>query len=216
LLGWEIHPSARVGLSLVLVPHLKIEADAVIGNFNIIRSAGSLRLSVGSMIKSFNVINGCELVELGSFAIIGYGNLISGPPLSTGLFPHSPDRRPEFRLGEHASVVRNHRIECSDMVEIGRFSTIGGTQTEILTHGIDIFESVQRTAPVTIGEYCYFGSRIVIQSGATVPARCVVAPGAVVNGSPGGPEQLLGGVPAKTIKDLTGAKYFKRDRGQID
>jgi acetyltransferase-like isoleucine patch superfamily enzyme len=55
----------------------------------------------------------------------------------------------------------------------------------------------------------------VVQSGARVPDRCVVAPGAVVHGSPGSPEQLLGGVPARTIKSLTGAEYFRRSRGQV-
>lgn len=214
--GWDVDRSARIGLSLVMARSARIGARVSIGNFNAIRVGGLIDMEPNAMIGSFNVINGCDSVQLGRYACVGYGNWISGPPLSGGLFPSSPDRQPVFRLGEHASVVRNHRIECSDAVTIGRYTIIGGTRTEILTHGIDIWQSVQRTGAVEIGEYCYLGSSVVVQSGANIPARSVVAPGAVVHASPGSPEQLLGGVPARFIKSLAGAKFFERSRGQVD
>jgi serine acetyltransferase len=215
-LGWEIDKTAHIGFSIISATFVHMDAEARIGSFNLINVDGTLEMGSSSSIVSFNVVRGCELVQIGSHACIGFGNWISGPPLSTGLFPNSPDRAPIFRLGEHASVVRNHRIECSDAVTIGRFTTIGGTRTEILTHGIDVRASVQRTGAVEIGEYCYFGSNVMVQSGSRVAPRTVVAPRAVVQGSLGSSEELIGGVPARTIKSLAGALYFHRKRGEVD
>jgi acetyltransferase-like isoleucine patch superfamily enzyme len=213
---WDIDPSAVIGCSLVLAPLVKMNAGARIGHGNIVLGAGTVDLGSHSTIGFLNVINGCESVVLGRNASVGMCNWISGPPTSTGLYPHSPDRRPIFELGQSSTVVRGHRIECSDAVIIGAYTCVGGIRTQILTHGINVWTNTQQTQPVRIGDHCYLGTTVIVQAGTEIPPRSVVAPGAVVHGSPGQPDQLLGGVPARHLKSLAGAKYFTRKEGYVD
>ena len=85
--GYELHPTSRIGLSLVLVDKLVLGAGARIGHGN--------------------VIKGAALVELGEAGFIGNGNWITGFPLGTGTrhFAHQPERRPELRVGAHAAIT---------------------------------------------------------------------------------------------------------------
>jgi acetyltransferase-like isoleucine patch superfamily enzyme len=216
VLGWDLHPGSRVGVCILRAGHVRLGAGAHIGSANVIDLPGRLELDEGAWIGTLNVIRGCEAVRLGAGASIAYQNWVSGPSRATGLYPHSPDRRPECTLGAHASVVRQHRVECSDAVTIGAYTVLAGVRTQVLTHGIDVMANVQRTAPVEIGAYGLVGSGSIIQSGSQVPDKTVVAPGAVVHGRPGDPEQLIGGVPARPLSRLDGAAYFRRTSGWVE
>jgi UDP-3-O-[3-hydroxymyristoyl] glucosamine N-acyltransferase len=214
--GWDIDPTATIGYSILLAPVVHMGAHARIGHLNVLIGAGCIDLRPHSTIGLLNVVNGCESVILGPGASVGMGNWISGPPTTTRLFSHSPDRRPTFELGDSSTIVRGHRIECADAVTIGAFTIIGGMRTQILTHGIDVWTNTQHTQPVRVGDYCYIGTAVTIQAGSEVHPRTVVAPGSIVNGSPGEPDQLLGGIPARHIKSLDGAKFFTRSKGRVD
>lgn len=215
LFGWHVDPSAKIGLSLLLAPFMEIGEGSVIGNFNLIAGDGTVVLEPYSYVFMFNLIAGCDEIRLGHHSGIGFWNSISGPSLARGVYPSSPDRRPRFELGPHAIMVRSHRIDCSDSVTIGPYVTLAGVQTLLMTHTIDINEGVMRTSPIEIGEYCHLGTRVTVQAGSRIAPRTAVAPGAVVHGDTGKSDQLIGGVPARPIKDLSGAKTFTRSEGPI-
>ena len=65
--GWDIHPTARFGFSLIAVDHLSA--------------------AEGVIVWPLNVIKGCDEVRLGVRAGVGPMNWISSPPRSAGLFP---------------------------------------------------------------------------------------------------------------------------------
>jgi acetyltransferase-like isoleucine patch superfamily enzyme len=68
---------------------------------------------------------------------------------------------------------------------------------------------------VEVGDYCFIGSDTRVTPGARIPDRCVIAMGAVVAGRLEEEDTLYGGVPARPIKKVEGAKYFDRDWGHL-
>jgi acetyltransferase-like isoleucine patch superfamily enzyme len=210
LLGWEIDPTARIGLTLLHARHVRIADGVWIRHFNAVKVAGTFEMGSYACIGMFNVFHGCELIRMGTYAGVSHGNRVSGPPLSKPVHPRYPDRKPHFELGAYSLLLAFHRIECIDEVKIGDFTVIGGGNSEILTHGVDVAENVMRVGKVEIGDYCYLGTKVLVQMDSRIPDRSVVAPCAVVHGDLPGQEQLYGGVPARPLKSVAGGKFFKR------
>jgi acetyltransferase-like isoleucine patch superfamily enzyme len=197
LFGYQLPKSSRIGLSLVMADTVMLGCDARIGHFN--------------------VIAGLQKLELGDFAIINRFNWISGLSLAETKFFAGFARVPSLKLGAHAAVTNRHLIDCTDSVEVGSFATIAGSRSQILTHSIDIFTCKQTCAPVKVGNYSFIGSSCVLLKGAELPAKSVLAAGAVLSRTPDeGEYWLYAGVPARGIKPLSpSAQYFSRSVGEV-
>jgi acetyltransferase-like isoleucine patch superfamily enzyme len=192
--GWEIDPTARLGVSLIVVDH------AVIG--------------AGVTMSHFNIFKGLTRLELGRGVAIGAFNWVSGPPLASGAFPNSPDRVPSLVMGPESALTNRHVVDCSDRVEFEPMAIMAGNRSQVLTHGIDIHHNLQRTEPVTIGERSVVFNGAILLAGCRVPPRCVVAAGAVVSDDLGEELTIYGGVPARAIKALPADNaYISRDKG---
>jgi UDP-3-O-[3-hydroxymyristoyl] glucosamine N-acyltransferase len=167
-----------------------------------------------------NIIKGCEEARLGDYSVTSLSNRISGPPLSRKVMPHAPDRYPALFIGRGTDLTSQHRIDCSDTVTFEDGCVLGGRRSMIFTHFMDVTTGKVVTKPVRVGANCLINSGVIIQPGVDLPERTMVAPGAVVEGSPGQPEQMIGGVPARPIKRLPGAAWFFRpnraDQGRDD
>jgi acetyltransferase-like isoleucine patch superfamily enzyme len=87
-------------------------------------------------------------------------------------------------------------------VEIGRRTILGGRNSSLWTH------NRQRTRPIIIGEFSYLGSEIRVAPGSSIPSRCIIGIGAVITGQLSGEYQLIGGIPAKPIKELSESDRF--------
>ena len=198
LFGYRIHPTARIGLSLICPRTLTMEAHSYIGHLTVVR--------------------GIESLSLGLSARLGNLNWVSGVPAQAGRHFHQElNRSPQLVLEEHSAVTHRHHIDCTDAVRIGRFTTVAGWGTQILTHAIDLQENRQSCAPVSIGPYCFVGTRSVILKGVSIADRCVLAAGAVASNSLPTPLRIYGGVPAKDVGSLSEeAKYLHRGVGRVD
>lgn len=196
--GYQLHPTCRIGFSLVLPRKLIMEE--------------------GSQIGHLNVCKGLSLLHLQRHAIIGKLNWITGFPTGPSPhFSHQPERRPELVLGEHAAISNRHMIDCTARVVIGRFSTVAGFYSQILTHSIDLEKGRQSSEPVEIGEYSFVGTNCVLLGGSTLPSRSVLAAKSLLNKKHSEPQTLYGGVPAKPIKVLPESwAYFRRAVGFTD
>lgn len=186
---WTIDESATIGASLIMVSRLVLGPRC--------------RISHG------NVIKGCEKVILEEGARIGVLNWISSPP--TDLPDLKPGRRPHLSMGKESSIVNRHLIDCTDFVQLGDYAVLAGNRSQILTHEPSFVDRVVNTKPVAIGSHSVVFTSTILTAGASVPARSVVAAGAVV--IPGLTEELklYGGVPAKALKDLdAGSLHFQR------
>ncbi len=198
LLRYQIHPTARIGLSWICPDRLEMGAGARIG--------------------SLTVCKGLALLSMGERSRLGNLNWITGFPLaSTRFFGDEPDRRPELIIGEHGAVTNRHLIDCTNSVRIGRFTTFAGFRSQILTHSIDLYRSRQSSKPVSIGDYCFVGTGCVVLGGSRLPDYSVLGAGSVLNQSHAETHQLYAGTPARAVKALAhDMMYFHRPVGFVD
>lgn len=191
LFGWDIHPTAHLGRSVVVVRRLTMGAGAVIGSLNVIRDLEELRLGEGASIATRNWV-------------IGF-------PLGTGHFPDSPDRWPSLVLGEKAMVTVAHDIDCSDRVVVGDHASVAGFRCTILTHSLNLVTDRFVTGPVEVGHHAAVMSGCTLMSGTTVPARTIVSAGSVVNTRLTEELTFYRGNPAQAVRRLPASlRFFHR------
>mgnify|MGYP002988602696 FL=1 len=198
LFHYEIHPTAKIGLSYIYPHKLKMEANSYIGHLNI-----AIHLNYIEMKK-----NSC----------ISQRNWITGFPINTNSkhFSHDPNRKSELIIGQDSAITKCHHIDCTNSIIIGKFTTIAGYSSQFLTHSIDINEGRQDSKPITIGDYCFVSTRVIILGGSKLPSYSVLGAGAVLNKSFDQEWNLYAGIPAKATKELSkNAKYFNRKEGFI-
>ena len=188
IFGWDIHPTAYIGRSLILVPHLTMGPRSSIGSFNVIKDIEELRLHEG--------------------ASIGTRNRISGFPLTSLIFAHSPARYPSLILGRHAMITVAHEIDCSDRVEVGDFSSIAGFRSTILTHSLNLVLDRFVTAPVEIGSRSAVMTGCTLLSGTRVPPRSIISAGSVITTRLTQELTLYRGNPAEPIRSLPDTLQF--------
>jgi acetyltransferase-like isoleucine patch superfamily enzyme len=198
LLGYRLHPSARIGLSVVMVERLEMQAHSRIGHLN--------------------VIKGLALLQLGEHARIGRNNWIYAFPRGhTRHFAHLGDRFPALIVGEHAAITHRHLIDCTEQVSLGRFATLAGYCTQVLSHSVDVYRGRQHAEPVALGDYTFIGTDSCILGGAVLPHHSVLAAKSLLRSAHDTPYRVYAGVPSREVAELPeDAGYFTRTRGFID
>jgi len=195
---YEIHPTARIGLSWIYPKKLIMHSNSKIGNLN---TAVHL-----------------DLISIGKYSSISRGNWITGFPSKTDSkhFSHQTERESNLILGEHSAITKNHHIDCTSSITIGDFVTIAGYNSQLLTHSINILENRQDSCPISIGDYCFLGTNVVLLGGASLPSYSVLGAKAMLNKKMNQEYSLYGGIPAKYINEIPkNAKYFNRTTGFI-
>ena len=195
--GYQIHPTARIGLAWVRPKRLIMEAGTEIGNLTVCKNL--------------------DLIHMHPASRIGRGNWITGFPSGPSPhFAHEDDRRPELILSEHAAITNRHLIDCTSRVSIGRFTTFAGFQSQILTHSIDLEACRQSSLPVTIGDFCFVGTNCVLLGGSALPDYSVLGAMSLLNKAFAEPYSLYAGVPARQIQRLPESyRYFQRTEGLV-
>jgi acetyltransferase-like isoleucine patch superfamily enzyme len=190
--GWDIHPTAYIGPSVLTVRHLCMGPGASIGGRNTITNVNHLRMGEG--------------------ATIGSGNMVKGwwdhptQPLS--------ERDPSLVLGDHAQIASYHYIDCVDTLELGPHAAIAGFRSTVLTHSIDLVRDKYVVGPVILGEYAGVMSGCMLLAGTRVPPRSIVAAGSVVDTKLSAELTLYRGNPAVAVRELPERLgYFQR--GQV-
>jgi len=196
-LGYQIDPTAHIGLAWVFPKMLIMESNSKIGDFT--------------------VCKGQDLIRLNQYASIGRLNWITSfPSHLKEHFQHNKDRSPSLIVGAHAAITHRHLIDCTDQVTIGQFSIVAGFQSQMLSHSIDLQESRQSCSPINIGSYSFVGTNCVILGGSTLPDYSVLGANSLLNDSYADPYHLYGGVPARPIKALERTnKFFCRSEGFV-
>jgi len=200
--GYKIGKRVRLGFSVIDAVECTIENDVSIGHLNVF--TGTEKLSIGdhTRIGVLNIFRGGQEIRIGRYCDILRLNEINSIP--------DPDvvnkTDPRFVLGDGSIVTTGHKIDFTDRVEIGRRTIIGGRNSSIWTH------NRQRTMPITIGSFAYVGSEIRMAPGSKIPPRSIVGIGAVITSALDGENTLIGGVPAKAIKELSSEDRFLIER----
>lgn len=195
LFGFDIGEGARIGVSLILCKNIILGKGAIIGHMTVVKGDMTLHMKAGSSIGQFNWITA--------------GN-------TDPRYFKNRSRRPELVLGEQASITSRHIFDCTDRIDVGRFSTIAGYRSVIITHGIDYQTAQQDCNPISIGDYCLIGSNVTVLKGVRIANRSIIGAGSVVAKTI---EQELGlwaGAPARRVKELSGQEdYFSRASGHL-
>jgi acetyltransferase-like isoleucine patch superfamily enzyme len=200
--GYRIGKRVRIGVSVIDARQCSIADDVTIGHLNVFTQIQSLTIGDHVRIGHLNIFRGGDEVRLGRYAEVIRLNEINSIP--------DPDvvnkTDPRFLLGDGSIVTTGHKIDFTDRVEIGTRTIIGGRNSSIWTH------NRQRTMPITIGSFAYVGSEIRMAPGSKIPSRSIVGIGAVITSALEGENTLIGGVPAKPIKELSTEDRFLIER----
>ncbi|MGI8638018.1 MAG: acyltransferase [Segetibacter sp.] len=198
LFGYKIDKKARIGLAWVFPKELSMAAGAKIDHFT-----AAIHL---------------DRIQMGPSTIIGRSNWITGFPTNSASphFKHQTDRKAQLILLENAAITKNHHIDCTNSIHIGRFATIAGYNSQLLTHSINVSENRQDSAPIYIGDYTFLGTNVVVLGGSVLPDYCVLGAKSLLNKNYTKSWTLYGGVPAREIQEIpTDSKYFSRTEGFV-
>jgi acetyltransferase-like isoleucine patch superfamily enzyme len=201
--GFQIHPTARIGIAWILPSRLIMEENTAIGHLSVAKNL--------------------DPVHLKAHATIGRGNWITGFPLGQSQsgsdsrhFSGETDRRPELVMGEHSVITHRHVLDCTNAITIGACTIVAGLQSQFISHTIDIKENRQTSRSISIGEYCFVGSNSVLLGGAALPNYCVLGAKSLLNKAYTQTHRLYGGVPARELSVLSpDCGYFNRRQGFV-
>lgn len=202
LFGYRIGKRVRIGFSIIDAAECEIGDDVSIGHLNVFTRVGRLSIGEHSRIGVLNIFRGGDEIRIGRYCDVLRLNEINSIP--------DPDVvneiDPRFIMGDGSMIAASQKIDFTDRVEFGKCVIFGGRNSSIWTH------NRQMTMPVSIGERTYLGSEIRIAPGSEIASRCIVGMGAVISGKFDAEYKLIGGVPAKEIKDLDEDGRFLTDR----
>ena len=102
-------------------------------------------------------------------------------------------------VGNDSFINSNCKIRCHEAITIGDGCAISHDVT-IMDSDAHYLNGSKNTKPVAIGNHVWIGTRVTILSGVTIGDGAVIAAGALVL-SDVLPGSLVGGVPAKVLKD---------------
>lgn len=114
-----------------------------------------------------------------------------------------------FELGENSIISKNHYFDIAGSLIIGNNSWIAGRGSQFWTHGAGVTDR-----NIVIGNYCYVGSAVRFAPGACIGNNNIVALGSVLTRKYNNQNVLLGGQPAKILKenyDWRSRRYLESD-----
>lgn len=137
---------------------------------------GELILGDNSILKvynNFNIYEGCSVIVTDNAKLeLGSGYINMDTKIRC---------REYIKIGEEVFISENVHIRDSDTHQI-----LDGTH--------------EMTKPVVIGNHVWIGANVTILKGVTIGDGAIIAAGAVVNKDVP-PQTLVGGVPAKILKE---------------
>jgi acetyltransferase-like isoleucine patch superfamily enzyme len=143
----------------------------ILGNSNMVEISESVMFYEGSWL----CIEGDHcLIQIGTKTTIGQANIFCG------------ESNTRIEIGKDCMFSRNIRMNTSD------------------SHSIVEKESFKRINPpknIIIGNHVWVGNGVSIMKGATIGTNSVIASSSLVDGKSYGDHTILGGLPAKVIKE---------------
>jgi acetyltransferase-like isoleucine patch superfamily enzyme len=186
--------------ALKLIVYLKLPKGLFLGKsvtfFNIKKITFGQSVTIGSSVHLSGL--GSDGLNIGHRVNIGdYSRVVvstSFNNIGKGIKLHS-----DVAIGEFSYIGGAGGVEIGSSCIIGQYFSIhpenhifSSLETEIRAQGVD-------RKGIEIGSNCWIGAKVTILDGSVIGSGCVVAAGAIVNGSfPN--DVVIGGVPAKILK----------------
>ncbi len=99
-------------------------------------------------------------------------------------------------IGADTLITSSHHFDIVGKFKLGKGSWIAGISSQFWTHGVGV-----RDRDIEIGSDCYLGSAVRFAPGSSIGDNVLVAMGSVVSGKLEVSSALVGGVPAKVLKE---------------
>jgi acetyltransferase-like isoleucine patch superfamily enzyme len=149
-----------------------------------------------SRIGRFNLFTGPFKVVLKNRSSIGTSNkFICGNWTIDKEYSGSQYQR-LLEIGEQSMITSEHFFDVAGSFILGDGSWIAGRGSQFWTHGAGI-----QDRNIKIGDNCYLGSALRFSPGAEIGNNVLVAMGSVISGKHSSNNVLVGGVPAKIIRE---------------
>lgn len=174
--GYRIAWGARIGFGTVIVVEQATIGRARIARYNRFIGPFTLHIADGAWLGPRNSLGCPEWVTRPPYTGYGYAR--------------------SCRIGRKALVTGGHLIDTVGGFEMGEDSWLAGYGSQFWTHGIGVED---RT--IVIGDRCYIGSACRFAPGAVIGDDCIVAMGSIVTGKFDQSRLLIGGVPARVLKE---------------
>jgi len=149
----------------------------------------------GCRIGKMNRLIGPMTISIGKNAVIGpFNEFDCGGWTLDQRYSDSGYKR-YLEIGEGAVVSARHHFDIAGALVIGSQTWIAGRGSQFWTHGAGV-----KNRDIHIGKNCYIASAVRFAPGAVVNDHCLVGIGSVVVGAIKETHALIGGVPAKVLK----------------
>ena len=101
-----------------------------------------------------------------------------------------------LEVGVDTLITSGHHFDVAGKFKLGDRSWVAGIGSQFWTHGVGV-----RDRDIEIGSDCYLGSAVRFAPGAAIANNVLVAMGSVVSGKIDASNALVGGVPAKVLRE---------------
>lgn len=134
-------------------------------------------------------------VDFKNNVLVGRGNRIECGWSAADPSNASKNYARSFKVGENCLLHEDHLFDVYGSIHIDDGSWVAGFASQFLTHGAS---AVDRD--IYIGKSCYVGSAVRFAPGASIGNECIVGMGAVVTKKLEDDRCILGGVPARVLR----------------
>jgi acetyltransferase-like isoleucine patch superfamily enzyme len=177
LLGYRFGPGARLGWGVAIM-------------------VDSFECGANVVIRRGTSFSGPIRVQLGDKTFIGrYNKIECGDNAGDASNAHMNYAR-EFITGRDSLINEGHLFDVLGQIRIGNGSWVAGFASQFLTHGAGTMNR-----DIAIGDECFIGSAVRFAPGSGVGNRVVVGMSAVVTKRIAQDDVVIGGLPAKVIKN---------------
>ncbi|HEU0294954.1 MAG TPA: hypothetical protein VFR47_19585 [Anaerolineales bacterium] len=173
--GYQISESDIGFGTVIVVDSLSIE-KARVGLFNLFVGPMTVNVQAGASIGNRNTFSCGYWVLREQYKQANYSRTLE--------------------LGKNVLITSSHYFDVAGTFKLGNHSWIAGIGSQFWTHGAGV-----RERDILIGENCYVGSAVRFAPGACIGNHVLVAMGSVVTGALPADMALVGGVPARVLKE---------------
>ncbi|MBM0741536.1 hypothetical protein JOY44_07895 [Phormidium sp. CLA17] len=175
LFGYSIKNS-KIGIGTILVISEATIEGATIGRSNVFTGPMSLVIKNGACIGKHNLFVCNEWTVREELKDNHYDRCLI--------------------LAENTLIADAHFFDVAGRLTLGKGSWVAGRDSQFWTHGAGV-----RDRNIQIGEQCYIGSAARFAPGSELGNNILVAMGSVVTGKLAASNAMIGGVPARLIKE---------------
>lgn len=175
LLGYRVAES-RIGFGTVIAVDQALLTRVKLGFFNLLIGPMKVRIQEGASIGNRNTFSCGYWVLQEQYTESNYTRTLD--------------------IGADSLITSSHYFDLAGTFKLGDRSWIAGIGSQFWTHGAGVQER-----NVEIGSDCYLGSAVRFAPGSKIGSNVLLAMGSVVSGVIDANNALVGGVPAKVLKE---------------